>query len=70
MQKEQPITLPDILQEQKASQYSGGIYTRGWGCGCFSSWYRCGNYLSVHGLHCAHSFHSQDVHPFQLPSLT
>ena len=29
MQKEQPITLPDILQEQKASQYSRGIYTRG-----------------------------------------
>ena len=26
MQKEQPITLPDILQEQKASKYSGGIY--------------------------------------------
>ena len=24
--KEQPITLLDILQEQKASQYSGGIY--------------------------------------------
>ena len=24
--KEQPITLPDILQEQKASRYSGGIY--------------------------------------------
>ena len=24
--KEQPITLLDILQEQKASKYSGGIY--------------------------------------------
>lgn len=24
--KEQPVTLLDILQEQKASKYSGGIY--------------------------------------------